>query len=297
MKRIMALSYLSLLIKRSTVFLVILALVLPHTMVSAQSTDPFVIEAQAAQRTINTGATRDLNVQNITNTLRNTAGTTIGQTINQAGSQLQAGLTNAINQNLPQTGNPIADGAIQGAAGAVSGALSCAVGGLISNAGTGIAAAAGLTVPVKDFAVGQNTAEQKFKDCTLDGIAFALKEGIIKGILRGMVTFINNGFSGGPAFLQNEDTYFQNLSDKQFEEFANNPQNFSALCSAWESDVRLALATRYSTSVGGQRVTQVSGTGQGQGQVNHYPVVTLNHAHSTTKVMGQTAAETIGLIS
>ncbi|MFW0871406.1 MAG: hypothetical protein ACKKL4_03060 [Patescibacteria group bacterium] len=176
--------------------------------------------------------------------------------------EIETGIDGAIDDGIGGlgSGNPIVDGVIQGVAGAAASYLSCHIGGIIGTAANAITA-----VPVADKATNIATMAQKDKECLNDGLAFALKEGIIKGILQGMITYINNGFSGGPGYLQDEEQYFTNLQDRQFNQFINNPSNFSSLCSAWEADVRLALATEYSTASKGKRPPQLSGTGTGLG--------------------------------
>lgn len=183
--------------------------------------------------------------------------------INDMAGQFTTGVQDRINDSVGNSGNPILDGATEAIAGVAGSVLSCFAGSAISGLlGAGQAL---IAVPTSDFSVQMATGGNFGKECIMDGIGFQLKEALIKGVLKGMVTYINNGFKGGPGYLQNESTYFRDLKDKQFEDFVNDPKNFSSLCSAWESDVRLALATQYSTSIGGSRVTQISGTGTGTG--------------------------------
>lgn len=183
-------------------------------------------------------------------------------TIDDTFDDLEYYVDGQINGGLGElgTGNVIVDGAIQGVAGVAAGALSCLAGAALTGVAAGIV---GVVVPTNDAATTLNTGGNFTKECMLDQIGFQLKEALIKGILRGMVVYINNGFSHGPGYLQNERTFFESQRDQQFEEFINNPDNFSSLCSAWEADVRLSLATQYSTAVAGRQVTQISGTGTG----------------------------------
>gem|GEM_PF-6985079 len=178
------------------------------------------------------------------------------------------GVDNAINDATSgvSTGNIFGDAIAQGAADAAGAALSCVAGGFINQALSGTQAAFGLAVPVADGQVAQTTGATQIKECVLDGFAFGLKEGIIKNLIAASITYVNNGFSGGPGYVQNENAYFEDRADQLFEQYLDNPGNFSTVCSAWEADVRLALASQYSTTAGGRRVTQLSGTGTGAGQ-------------------------------
>jgi hypothetical protein len=189
-------------------------------------------------------------------------GSVFSGSVDDTFQDIETGVGNAVNDGVANLGggNPIAQGAAQGAAGGIAGALTCAIGGIGATVANSFNA-----VPVSDRVTNAATMAQTEKECTLDAIAFALKEGIIKGILQGMVTYINNGFSGGPGYLQDEGQYFDTMQDRQFDEFLNNPNNFSSLCSAWEADVRLAIATEYTTATRGTRPAQLSGTGTGLG--------------------------------
>ncbi len=196
-----------------------------------------------------------------TGNLGNAVGSASIETVENFGSQISDDISGSVN-----TGNIFGDAVAQGAADAIGAGLACAIGQFASGLVSGAGAATGLTVPVSDAQVAQTTGATQFKECTLDGLAFALKEGIIKNLIAATITYVNNGFNGGPAYVQNEDAYFQDQSDKLFEQYLENPNNFSSVCSAWEADVRLALASQYSTSVGGRRITQLSGTGTGTNQ-------------------------------
>lgn len=121
-------------------------------------------------------------------------------------------------------------------------------------------------VPVLPEHTAKATVGDNTKNCMLDGIAFQLKEALVKGIIQGVINFANKGFEGGPGYMTNQDNLLTNISDNNFNNFINNPDNFSSLCSAWAPDVRLALAVKYTTSAGGNRVTQISGTGTGTSQ-------------------------------
>lgn len=171
--------------------------------------------------------------------------------------QIETGVTGAV-EGVGAGSNPIVAGAAAGAAGAVGSAVGCVVSGALFTAANAITA-----VPVADRVTNLNTSADTSRECLQDGIVFALKEGIIKGILQGMVTYINNGFSGGPGYLRDEEQYLNSLQDRQFDQYLNNPNNFTSLCSAWEADLRLALASEYTTASAGERPGQLSNTGTG----------------------------------
>lgn len=172
------------------------------------------------------------------------------------------------------TGDPLMDAAITFLGGAASTLLSCAISGFIgSMPAAGAATIANVAaVPTKDSVTQvnttltqSNTQQIQVKECMMDGIAIAMKEHLIRGLIRGLITYINTGFDGGPGYMQDKDALLANEQDQVFEAYINNPDNFSSLCSAWESDVRLALATQYASAVAGSQVTQLSASGTGTG--------------------------------
>lgn len=186
----------------------------------------------------------------------------VTETFVGTGEEAIDGVTSGI-----QTGNVITDAALESVSGVLGSYLSCKLAGFASSVGGQLQSAlpggGGRSVPTADATVALNTGAVKGKECFVDGLAFELKEALIKGLIAGLTEYVNNGFNGSPAYVQDYQGYLAGQREQVFEDYLNNPDNFSVVCSAWSADLRLALATDYTTSTGGRRVTQLSGTGTG----------------------------------
>ena len=66
------------------------------------------------------------------------------------------------------------------------------------------------------------------------------------------VNWVNSGFQGSPAFVQNPEQFFQNIGDNVAGNFiAGLGSPLAALCSPIALNVRLALALNQAGSSGG----------------------------------------------
>lgn len=124
-----------------------------------------------------------------------------------------------------------------------------------TTAGAGAAAAgtsaAGLAVPVVDTGVNINTSitagatktlEQK--ECTFDGIAFAILKAILHGISNSIVAWIQSGFQGGPAFVTDLRAFLGFVDLEVFEEFVGS-DTIALLCSPWRLNIEIALESLF----------------------------------------------------
>lgn len=116
-----------------------------------------------------------------------------------------------------------------GAAGATGGALSAA------NSVT--------AVPVADKITNINTEAVKQKECVLDGLTIALRQGLITAITQSIVDWINGGFEGGPSFVTNLNGFLGEIADQTSLDFIQGTE-LGFLCSPFELEVRLALAVQ-----------------------------------------------------
>ena len=82
------------------------------------------------------------------------------------------------------------------------------------------------------------------KELTLDGIAYGLTRVVIQSMVRSIVNWINSGFQGSPAFMTDLQGYLNNIADQVVEDFIYGA-DLGFLCSPFELDVRIALATSY----------------------------------------------------
>lgn len=89
------------------------------------------------------------------------------------------------------------------------------------------------------------------KETLLDKVAWALSKSIVATITQSTVTWINSGFQGSPAFVQDLDRYLTDIADQAAGRFIdrlgpNNPLSF--LCSPFALDIQVALAIEYQTA-------------------------------------------------
>lgn len=114
--------------------------------------------------------------------------------------------------------------------------------------GVGVSAAsAALFVPVSDAVQQTTQAAELSKECVLDGLAVILRESLIRKITSSIVTWINSGFEGSPAFVTNIDDFLIDTADEAFGSYIYNNTNFAHLCSPFQFDIRFSLALSYST--------------------------------------------------
>jgi hypothetical protein len=80
----------------------------------------------------------------------------------------------------------------------------------------------------------------------LNGLAWAAAKNILSMIQRDIVRWINSGFQGSPAFIQDLQGFVTNIADEtmgQLIQEIGGPLSF--ICSPFQLDVRIALATAY----------------------------------------------------
>jgi len=87
------------------------------------------------------------------------------------------------------------------------------------------------------------------KENVLDGIGWAIAKRIVSGIIQSLIDWVNSGFAGKPAFLQDMKGFLLNIADEVAGEFISDIMigDFSLgfLCSPFRLDVGIAIETRY----------------------------------------------------
>ncbi len=83
------------------------------------------------------------------------------------------------------------------------------------------------------------------KEWTLDGIASGLAKLMLKSMTQSILTWINSGFQGSPAFVTDLEQFLKDRVDQTVGEFIYNDSNLNFLCSPFQLDVKIALATTY----------------------------------------------------
>lgn len=139
---------------------------------------------------------------------------------------------------IPQTNNvPEAEAA--GAFGKVTDLYNGAI-----NTGTMIytAMSAGLdTITANAAALGLT------KESWLDSVAWGLAKSVVSEMASSIVDWINNGFQGSPAFVQDLEGFLLNVADKEFGSYLEKLGGpLSMLCSPFKLDIQIALALDYS---------------------------------------------------
>ena len=98
-------------------------------------------------------------------------------------------------------------------------------------------------------AVVANTAIVTSKEIALDNIGWVLAKATIANIMASTIDWINSGFQGSPAFVQDLDRFLLNVGDQvagaYLEELGGE---FSFLCSPFRLNIQIALALEYQTA-------------------------------------------------
>lgn len=83
------------------------------------------------------------------------------------------------------------------------------------------------------------------KKNVFDCIAWAIAKMIWRSIAASIIDWINGGFNGKPAFMQNFDRFLLGIADNIAGEIIQGA-GLGFLCSPFQLNIRIALATRYS---------------------------------------------------
>lgn len=82
------------------------------------------------------------------------------------------------------------------------------------------------------------------KEYGLDAIAWEFANTAVRRITTQTVNWINSGFQGSPAYIQNPKQFFLNVADNQASRFLSGT-SLNQLCSPFRAQVRLALVRNY----------------------------------------------------
>jgi hypothetical protein len=132
----------------------------------------------------------------------------------------------------------------------VTGLIGSIAGNLFSNAiGSLTSSFLGQEVPVGDSTVRNNTNKVIEKETgkygvSMDGIAHCIGNMVIEGVLRSTISWVNNGFEGNPAFIDDPEQFFTDIADYELGR-ALDELSGGVLCSPWDIEIRLGLLSRY----------------------------------------------------
>jgi hypothetical protein len=103
---------------------------------------------------------------------------------------------------------------------------------IVANLSTAISAGANVTLTTKDT--------------VLDAIAFAIAKTIISSLIGSLVNWINSGFRGSPAFVQDLKRNLLEVADRTAGEFIRGLGGVgSFICSPFQLDIQVALSVEY----------------------------------------------------
>ena len=97
-----------------------------------------------------------------------------------------------------------------------------------------------LGVPI-DTLFNWHNIQQQLKDFVLNGLAWSIAKAMVRKVTGSVVTWINSGFEGSPAFLTNPEGYFLDIGDQITGEFISQNGPLQGLCSPWNIDLRLSI--------------------------------------------------------
>ena len=109
--------------------------------------------------------------------------------------------------------------------------------------------------------VGTNFIQysQQYKEYVLDPLVSGAAKFLIKKITASVVNWINSGFQGSPAFIQDPGAFFLDVADQSTAQFIAKSGPLSNLCTNFNLDLRLSLAFKYHPSIQ-ERYTCTLGT-------------------------------------
>lgn len=91
----------------------------------------------------------------------------------------------------------------------------------------------------------QNTT-LTIKDTVLDTIAYAIAKTIISSMIGSLINWINSGFKGSPAFVQDLKRNLLEVADRAAGEFIRSLGGVgSFICSPFQLDIQIALSVEY----------------------------------------------------
>lgn len=84
------------------------------------------------------------------------------------------------------------------------------------------------------------------KENILDGIAWAVAKQIVSSMVQSLINWINSGFQGSPAFVQDLQGFLLQAADEAIGQFINELGGVgSFICSPFQLDVQVSLAVQY----------------------------------------------------
>ena len=142
----------------------------------------------------------------------------------------------------------VAGGALGGCGSSLTSMLGIGGGGGSSGGGSsgGGGGMTGNAVPVTNSTIEQNTTKLQSAKCTWDGVAWQIARIALHSLTQSVVSWVNSGFNGSPAFLTNPEAFFLDTADQMTGAFLAGTGPLQNLCSPFSLDIRLSLALNQS---------------------------------------------------
>lgn len=115
---------------------------------------------------------------------------------------------------------------------------------------SGLALIKGTISAVANVGTQISTWYLQWKEMIGDGIAWHLIDMVVQQMIRDTTAWVNSGFQGKPAFVQNLDKFLGNIADNVVGDYIWNSDTLNFMCSPFKLDVKMALDIQYRGSTG-----------------------------------------------
>jgi hypothetical protein len=88
----------------------------------------------------------------------------------------------------------------------------------------------------------------ELKEQYLDGVVWVIINTMLQQMIQSVTQWVNNGFEGQPAFLQNPSVFLTGVADRVVNHYLDGTELGNFLCSPFSIDVRFALSLSYGAS-------------------------------------------------
>lgn len=103
-----------------------------------------------------------------------------------------------------------------------------------------------LVEEVRQYEAARNAAETGDGATSLNSIAYCLANKAIEGILHGTIDWVNRGFDGNPAFVDNPEKFFGDIADYELGGLLDELSG-GLLCSNIDASIRVNLIKDYNS--------------------------------------------------
>lgn len=110
----------------------------------------------------------------------------------------------------------------------------------------------GLNLAQNTLNAGANVSSW-IKENVLDGLGWAIAKRIVSGMIRSLIDWVNSGFQGKPAFIQDFKGFLLNIADEEIGRVISELGEIgSFICSPFRLDVQVSVAMEYQRARSGQ---------------------------------------------